>query len=393
MQVFNKIMNVFGIILAWILSIVLIIMLIVTPVVLSAVSMLDAEVITKVVTAAITQPSNSGTPSSFAKDDAIVAGNLSAQGQTGIQLNLLAGKNTQEQVSAQAEGFDVSKIDPGMLEDFLGQEVDQEALGAILSSETAKELIGAYTDDLTGVLSGTTDTSEFNAETIKEIVNDNLDEIVDILQEHVPECAEMDKEELKSKIQTAVNENAEQLVEALPKPEEIKEEIMGENPELEMVLRLVAQKEQIKLFYVGVIALLCILIFLLRLPGFRGFRWLATDLFVAGGIGVLICLGLGLGTTAVYELLSPEPALLSVVEPLLKIFSIGVMQRTTAMLVAAVVLLVIYLIIKGAYKRKAARLAAEKARDEAIQAANETAKAETLVEAEAETVEVAVANE
>ena len=151
MQVFNKIMNVFGIILAWILSIVLIIMLIVTPVVLSAVSMLDAEVITKVITAAVTQPSNSGVPSSFAKDDAIVVGNLSAQGQTGIQLSLLAGKNTQEQVSAQAEGSDISKIDPGILEDFLGQEVDQEALGAILSSETVKELIGAYTDDLTGV--------------------------------------------------------------------------------------------------------------------------------------------------------------------------------------------------------------------------------------------------
>ena len=78
-----------------------------------------------------------------------------------------------------------------------------------------------------------------------------------------------------------VEEKAEEIIQALPKPEQIKEEIVERSPEVEMLLNILEKKDTIELVTVGVIAALCVLIFLCRLWGFRGFRWLAVDLFVA----------------------------------------------------------------------------------------------------------------
>lgn len=312
----NKNWNVLGIIGAWILTIALVLMLIVTPIVFSALSLLNAETITKVVSGALIG-SASGEPSAETYE-------VTRLTETSTPEN--AGQN--------------------VLEGMFGDQLTQEQMEKILDSNLVKDFVKSYTDDLTSAFVGG-EGSGFNADKVKAIMNDNLDEIVGILQEVAPECAQMDAEELKANIRKAVDEGAEQLVQALPKPEDIRKELVQQNPSLETALKIIAQKNKIKLAVIGVIILLSVLIFLCRLPEFRGLRWLAVDLFVGAGFGAFVSVGLVVSSSAVAEIAKQSgEQVAGIVSALLSSFASGMFVRTAVMLVAGGLLLAAYIVIK-----------------------------------------------
>ena len=117
-----------------------------------------------------------------------------------------------------------------------------------------------------------------------------------------------------------------------------------------------AGKKMIKAAIIGAIVLLCLLIALLRYPGFRGLRWLAADLFVAGGINVVLCLVLGLGSSAIKGLVAgvDSTVLDSVAGEILGQLTTGVVIRTAIMVVAAAALLVVYCLLKNFVQNKKA---------------------------------------
>ena len=321
----EKFLNVLGIIVAWLLSIVLVLMLIVTPIVFSALSLLNGETIAQLVSGLLT------------------AGQEQAYSQ-GVQVVTLS-ETTQPADSAENVGKDV-------LSDMFGDKLTPQQISAILSSGVAKELIEAYTEDLTGAFAGGTQEAKFNAEKIKSIVENNIDDLVQVLQANIPECANMDATELKNKIMQAVDENAEKIVDTLPKPEEIKQQLTESNPELEMALMVLAKKDMIKLAFIVAIVVLSGLIFVCRIPGLRGFRWLATDLFVGGGFGAFTTVGLLVSKSALSEIAtqSGEQAA-DVVGVILKSLTDGMLVRTLVMLASGGVLLAAYILI-GKLKAK-----------------------------------------
>lgn len=325
----NKTWNVLGIIGAWILSIVLVLMLIVTPIAFSALSLLNAETITKVVSGALV-----GSAASQPSAESWEVTRLS---------EVSAPENPAENALA------------GMF----GDQLTQEQVDKILSSKLVKDFVKSYTDDLTNAFIDGAEGQSLNAEKVKSIVNDNLDEIVGILQEVVPECAQMDKEELKSSIRKAVDEGAEKIVQALPKPEEIRQQVAQQNPALETALKILAQKNTIKLAVIGAIVLISALIFLCRLPAFRGLRWLAVDLFVGAGFGGFVSVGLVVSASAVTEIAKQSgEQIAGIVGTLLSAFTSGMFARTAVMLVAGGLLLATYIVIK---KQKAKKMQAEEA--------------------------------
>ena len=223
--------------------------------------------------------------------------------------------------------------------------------------DAVKELIEAYTGDLTNAITGGNQEASFNADKIKSIVDDNIDEIVQVLQENVPECANMSAEELKNNIQKAVNENAEQIISALPKPEELKKQLVESVPALDVAMEILAMKKTIKLAIIGAIVALSGLIFACRIPGLRGFRWLAVNLFVGGGLNLLTTVGLFVSKTAVGEIAKQAGAqAASLIGSLLGAFTNGMLIRTVVMLLAGGGLLTAYIFIK---KAKAKKLAME----------------------------------
>lgn len=315
----KKVWNVLGIIAAWLLSIILVIMLIVSPMILSALSLLN----TKTITDALANSLTAGTPSAQAQPEVVT---LSTVSQPQTPADVLTG--------------------------MLGDNVTPEQLDKILSSKVAKELIDSYTKDMANAFGGGNQAAEFDAEKLKAIVNDNIDEVVGILKELSPELADVDEAEIKANIQKAVDEGAEEIVNALPKPEEIKQEIMQNSPELEMAFKIIAKKNLIKLAIVGVIVLLSGLVFVCRLCGFRGFRWLAVDLFVGAGFGILICAGLLFGASMLDTVVAGEPIVGALVGTLLSAFTKGMIIRTVVMLLSAVGLLLAYIFIKKALAKK-----------------------------------------
>lgn len=341
MNIAKKVLNVFGIIIAWILSLVLVLMLIISPILQTTLSLLNPETITQVFAGALTGMATDG-PSSQQKVDEVQGG----------ELVFLSDGTTQES-EGQNNGFDLSQFG---LEGLLGDtQLKQEDLEAIISSDVAKEILGAYTEDLANVISGKTPASEFDAQKLKGIINDNLDEIVDILQDVSPEIAQIDKETLKADIQKAVDEFADEIVQVLPSPEEIKQQVAKDNPEMEMAFKILAEKDNIKLAIAGVVFLITVLIFLCRLPGLRGFRWLATDLFIGAGFGIVLCAGLLFGSANLEMFLGDNAQIAGMVEGLLSAFTTGMMIRTGVMLISAVALLVVYILIKKARKKKLAK--------------------------------------
>jgi len=316
----NKTWNVLGIIMAWLLSIVLVLMLIATPIVFSALSLLNADTITKVVSGALT------------------AGADSQPSAESWQVTRLS--NT----TAETPSADAGK---NVLEGLFGDQLTQEQMDKILSSKLVKDFVKTYTDDLVDAFADGGKGPQLNAEKVKSIVNDHIDEIVDILQEVVPECAQMDRAELKANIQKAVEEGAEQIIQSLPKPEDIRQEIAQENPGLETALKILAKKDTIKLAIIGVIILISGLIFLCRLPGFLGFRWLAVDLFVGAGFGAFFSVGLVASSAALGEIAKEAgEQTAGLIGTLLSVFTTGMFVRTGVMLVAGGLLLAAYIVIK-----------------------------------------------
>lgn len=327
----KKTLNVLGIIAAWLLSIALVLMLVVTPVVFSALSLLSGQTIAKVVT------------------DVFTAGQEAQPSAEKAEIVTLS--NTTQSAAAEDVGKD-------LLAGMFGDAVSQEQISAIMSSKAAKELIEAYTGDLTNAITGGNQAATFNAEKIKSIVNDNIDELVQVLQANIPACANMAAAELKNKIQTAVDENAEQIVNSLPKPEEIKEQLVEGNPTLEMAMDILAMKNTIKLAFIGVIMVLSGLIFACRIPGLRGFRWLAVNLFVGGGINLFTTVGLLVSKSAVSEIAETAGAqIANLIGSLLGAFTNGMLVRTLVMLVAGGGLLTAYILIKKARAKKLAAAA------------------------------------
>lgn len=326
-----KVWNVFAIVLAWILSIALVAMLIAAPLTLSALSILSTDNIVELIGDALTE---NNTSAAAQPQGQIVIQNLSAE--------------TQEVAEPAPENA------LNGLKELLG---DEEMFGKLLASDAMEELLGAYAKDVTNAFVGKEAQKEFTPELLAEVVRNNIDEIVEIVASG-EELTDEQKNQLKEQIQTGVVDKADEIVEEMPSAEEIKESVIDSNQDLKIVFMILAMRNRIKGAIVGAIVLLCVLIFALRFSGFRGLRWLSTNLFVAGACNVAISVVLSVGSSAVVGMAAGMNAMGGgidgIVGKMLAQLTQGVIIRTAIILVAATVLLVVYMLLKKALRKKVA---------------------------------------
>ena len=338
-----KVLNVFGIILAWILSIALVALLIAAPVTFSALSLLDAENITQAVTDSF------GPPSAAVPD----------KGYGMVSLSDKKGSPVEVPPVDKILG----DLDLGVLENILGGEIDAEAVNKIIVSDAAKDIVEAYVEDVIDTLSGQDGPPRLNEEKLIEVVEDNIDEIAKIVQEVAPEFSESSITEVKNEIKKAIRENAGKILESIVTPQQIRDAIFDSGAGTELVADLLAQRNTFQASVFGAIVLLSLLIFLLRLPGFRGLRWVSSDLFTATGLNAVICVILFVSSSAIIGLADGIKLLdainvNAIIRSILTTFTRGVILRTVIMLVAAVVLMVLYVILKSVRHKKPAKQSA-----------------------------------
>lgn len=340
-------------ILAGFLSAVLVIMLILSPILMSVLDILKPETITNAFTSVIA----GGTASAKEEMTPVYVG------EEDVQLTLLADGDTTGQTGTANNNAILSLITPEMVQDMLGVEVETEALQNILKSEAATEtindILGAYTEGLTDAITGKGEAA-FTAETVKKIANDNLDKIVDVLQAEVPAMAEKPKEELKTEIKTAIENNAENIAAALPKAEDIKENLMSSldaatQQAIAAGLWCISNKVMINWIFFGVCAVLCVLIFFLRFWGFKGLRQLAIDMFVGGGIGVALSIVLKAAGAKIPELLEGEAEMAAnAVITVINEMGSAMLWRTILIVVVGGVCLAGFIVLKKLRNKKAA---------------------------------------
>lgn len=339
-----KVLNVFAIILAWILSIAMVIMLIAAPLAMSALSLLDAETIADVVSEAILENNKS----------------TATQSQNAYAVQTLSAETEETTEEMPVTDGALDGLNPEGLQGIMGEQIDEEVLNKILQSDAVGELLNAYIADVTNAITGKPGEKQFTAEKLVEVVEDNIDEIVEMVEESGETLSDDEKVQLKIAIQSAVEENAEQIIAEVPAPEEIKETLIDENKGLEIAFGILAAKNQIKGAIVGIIVLLSVLIFALRYPRFRGLRWLYTNLFTAVGFNVVICLILGFGTSAIKGITAgvnavEGTAVDGIVGTLVSQLTMGVIIRTAIMFVAAIALLVAYIMLKIFVRKRRAK--------------------------------------
>lgn len=339
-----KALNVFAIILAWVLSIAMVLMLVAAPLALSALSLLNPDNIVEIVGQVMAE---SAEPAAAQPREAY-----------GVQMLSAEAEVTEEPAENNAAGGLMQSI-----QGIVGNEVSAEMLNKVLTSDAMSELLGAYTKDVANAFVGKDGQQQFTPELVVKVVQENLDEIVEIVEEsgNMP-LTEEQKQQFKSQLQTAVEENAEKIVEEVPTPEEVKESIMSSNEELALAFEILAKKNQIKGAIVGMIVLISALIFALRYPGFRGMRWLATNLFVAGGFNVIICLVMGTASAAYKGTTEGINAIAGtvvdgIIGMILSQLAKGVILRTVIIFVAAIALLVGYILLKMFVRKKKAAAA------------------------------------
>ncbi|MBR5023060.1 MAG: hypothetical protein IKY18_07725 [Oscillospiraceae bacterium] len=349
-----KALNVFAIILAWFLSIAMVVMLIAAPLALSALSLLDTENIVEIVSQTLLESNKSAAAQ---PQEEFVIQNLSAETEA----------VTEEKPENAAGSINMDGLQ-GLLGSAVGSE---EMLNKVLTSDAMSELLGAYTKDITNAFAGKNTEKEFTPEFLVEVVQENLDEIVEIVAESGTPLTNEEKQEFKNQLQTTVEEKAEEIVAALPAPEEIKESIVKENEDIELAFTILAKKDTIKGAIVGVIVLISALIFGLRYPGLRGMRWLSTNLFTAGGFNLFVCTALGMGSTALKGVTAGMNAIDGagvdgIFATLLSQLSTGVVIRTVIIFVAAIALLVGYIFLKPFVRKKKVAKDTEPAVEEVV---------------------------
>lgn len=324
----KKPLDIFCEIVAWLLSIVLVITLLITPFTFSVLSLLSTKTITKVVSDILTA-------------DEFMEGPRLEGGIQAVSLSDVKRTNSLNTIGRDA------------LSDMFGSRVTREQIDAVLSSKAARELIDAYTKDLTNAFADKDEKTNFNARTIKRVVDDNIDEIVDILREVAPECRDMERSELRKNIREKVNEHADEIVEMMPDPRELREDVSANAPLLDVLMRIFAMKNKIKLLLIAVIVVLSGLLFVCRLRWMSGFCWLGVDYLTAGGLGLIVALLLSFAASAIGQ--SAEDygvTLVSLAGSLLGTFTGGMLTGFVVILVLGGVFLTAHFLIKLLKKKK-----------------------------------------
>lgn len=300
----KKVLNVFGIIIAWILSIILVLLLFVTPITLSTLSLVKPKELCETI-----------------KD------------------------------------VDLSQIIE-LMELELPDEQSQQVM-ELFRSDAVQELYETYIDSVFAALDSNMPQVALDEAKIQQIVRDNIDELYSFALNSIPDVKDYPEAEAKALLESYVITAFQGYAQSLPSGESLRQEMFGDEADAQMVMSLISQIDTIKLSYVGILVFLSLLIFVCRLFGWRGFRWLSTDLFIAGGLNIFVCTGLTLSTSVATSLLSGDPVGGLVIDTFLPVLARGVYIRTGIMIVSAIALLVIYLYIKKSLAKKATLPASE----------------------------------
>ena len=147
---------------------------------------------------------------------------------------------------------------PDISEALAEANIEPEVIEQVLESKVVEQVFSSYAEDISNYL--LTGESNFDAEAVKKILNENKDEVKQVLSMVAPE--DVPDEEIEAELDTFINEQiAPKFNEVLPAPQEITAEI----PEDVIEVIKVFNSGLVTKICLGVCLVLLVLILLLRL--------------------------------------------------------------------------------------------------------------------------------
>lgn len=232
--------------------------------------------------------------------------------------------------------------------------ITTEAVGDLLQSDAAQEVIDLLAADFSNLLTGVDETN-LTPDVLLNIVKEHADDLADIAVQYADEP--VDKEEVKNLIISTVEENKEDLTASFPSVESIRAEVITDNSAIEMVLSFL---NPLYLWAaLGLCLVLALLVYLCRCYRFGGFMWLGVD-------GLLSTTLIGGGVIAMQRLLATLltdkiGALRGVIGSMAGHFSQQMILRMWICLAVSIALICLYVLLYLLVvrrKKKAAKLAA-----------------------------------
>ena len=151
----------------------------------------------------------------------------------------------------------------------------ETAVNDLMDSKPAQQMIMTYAEDVSKFLVEGSVESSLTEDKVKEILNEHIDEVVEIAkQSHEINLSD---EEIKTKIQGAIETNAKEIAEAVPPIEQISSVV---SEDVQTTVR-VFTNPKITVVLIVICAVLAVLIFVCRMRKFGGFLWLGIDVGVA----------------------------------------------------------------------------------------------------------------
>ncbi len=225
MKTFKIIMNVFGIIGASFLSILLVIVLMATSMVSAVTAFFQGENISKIVTSV----------------------------------------DYTEIITAEMDMSEIGDM----------QEAEIEMFNELMNSEMMKEIIELCVDNIFAAMDGTAKNDAITADDIKDIAEDHMDELKEIVKTYIGDTIPLTEETLDEMTTSLVDECAVDIAEMMPTAEDI-----GLDDD---VLNVIVNLKNGTYFWIvfGVAAGLTILVMLCQVMRFKGFMWIGVDYLVA----------------------------------------------------------------------------------------------------------------
>ncbi len=224
--------------------------------------------------------------------------------------------------------------------------IDEELLDDIMKSNTAKELVGEYAQGITSVFTGDELPEGLTVDKFKTIVDENMGEIVKIAREHSDE--EVSDEDLRYMIKTAVDENAEDIVNNFPSVEDVNN--VTEYAAVKLLKRIFSPTAVYVL--AGITAVLALLIFVCRRKRFEGLLWLGIDCIAAGTIAATAKLVVSLARSVIVDMIGVNS---EIVTSALSIVTVAVNTGIIVMFAIAAVCIAAYIILRKTVIKKSYR--------------------------------------
>ncbi len=163
------------------------------------------------------------------------------------------------------------------------EQLDADTIDALTNSALFKDLLTVYVEDITDVLEGNENfESGITAKKIKEIANENIDEITDFVVESSSEPVK--REDVKKELLAFFDENSQELAESLPSAKELIEEIDDET----LTVINFATGPMPTLILAGIALVFAALIYACRFRKFGALKWIGVDLTIVAVLTILL---------------------------------------------------------------------------------------------------------